>query len=94
MGEGTTVVWNTSNLCALLGIEIEILQFSRLEELVYLLICFFCMVFMHIVFKLYFTEEKNLQSKLSYGIFFKLKHSSRIFILMSTRCLRSDCSTW
>lgn len=69
MGEGTTVVWNfnsdTSNLCALLGIEIEILQFSRLEALVYLLICFFCMVFMHIVFKLYFTEEKNLQSKLS-----------------------------
>lgn len=82
---------NTRNLCALLGIAIEILQFSRLERW---FTCFFSMVFMHIVFKLYFTEEKNLQSKLSYSFFFKFKHSSRTFILMSTRCLRSECSTW
>lgn len=54
---------DTSNLCALLGIEIEILQFSRLEALVCLLICFFCMVFMHIVFKLYFTKEKKSSIK-------------------------------
>lgn len=61
---------DTSNLCALLGIEIEILQFSRLEALVYLLICFFCMVFMHIVFKLYFTEEKKSSIKTFLGYFF------------------------
>lgn len=54
---------DASNLCALLGIEIEILQFSKLEALDYLLICFFCMFFMHIVFKLYFTKEKHSSIK-------------------------------
>lgn len=72
MGEGTTVVWNfnsdTSNLCALLAIEIEILQFSRLERWFT-----FCMVFMHIVFKLYFTEEKKSSIKTFLWYFFQIE---------------------